>query len=140
MQCVGCVVIAAHVTSVHVVARDSITGLLHGEAQAQHRIWTIVAMNTFRQALVDWLNSPDSGVELKGQVFEAARQNLKRPAYLSFFVPDEWSRNISGNPKLTDTYLVLKIPRELLDELDSDNKKEDNTIAEEVSSEQSSTD
>lgn len=86
-------------------------------------------MQTIRQKLIDWLTDEDSGVELRGQIFETARQNLKRPAYMSFFVPDEWSLNASANEKLADTYLILKIPRELLDKLDKTPAIEDNDIA-----------
>ena len=92
-------------------------------------------MPTIRNELIKWLESPDSGVELRGQVFETARQNPKRPAYMSFFVPDDWSLNAGGNEKLSDTYLILRIPRERIDELDSVDEKVDNTVAEVVPSE-----
>jgi len=45
----------------------------------------------------------------------AARQNDKRPAKLELFVPDEWVVNMTKNPKLSDAYLVVRLPREVLD-------------------------
>jgi len=91
-------------------------------------------MTTIRDHLIKWLQDLDSGIELRGHIFEVARQNPKRPAYMSFFVPDDWSLNISGNEKLADTYLVLRIPRELLDKLDTGASKEDNGSAEDGAS------
>lgn len=48
----------------------------------------------------------------EGKIFEAARHNSKRPAFISFSVPDEHVMNLTGIPQLRDLYFYLKVPRE----------------------------
>ena len=43
---------------------------------------------------------------------DGARKNDKRPAYLSFHVPDEWALNIAGDEHLRDVYVCFKVTRE----------------------------
>lgn len=43
------------------------------------------------------------------------RQNDKRPAKISLFIPDDWAMNIKNNPKLQDAYVFMRIPREVVE-------------------------
>lgn len=53
---------------------------------------------------------------------EAARKNDKRPAYLKFWVPDEWVINFTNNKKLLDGYVAIRVPRKFVEEsLEEDN-------------------
>lgn len=45
-----------------------------------------------------------------------ARQNDKRPAYIQWAIPDEWAMNIGGDKERVNVYVLIKIPREALDE------------------------
>lgn len=44
-----------------------------------------------------------------------ARRNEKRPAYISFAINDDAVKNIKGDEKLRDLYLVVRIPRDVVD-------------------------
>lgn len=46
-----------------------------------------------------------------------ARKNDKRPAYVSFSVNDDVVKNMKGDPKLTDLYLMVRIPRDIIDSM-----------------------
>lgn len=46
------------------------------------------------------------------------RKNDKRPASVLCYIPDSWSLNIKGNDKLNDLYLMVRIPREIVEEME----------------------
>lgn len=65
-----------------------------------------------------WALSEKPG-DLEGiswQVVGLARKNEKRPGYVQTFVPDGWVRNIKGDARLLDTYLSIRIPKEVMQE------------------------
>lgn len=47
-------------------------------------------------------------------VRDGARKNDTRPAFISHWVPDEWTLNIFGNPNLRDMYLAVRLPIEFV--------------------------
>lgn len=49
-------------------------------------------------------------------VNEISRKNDKRLASMQFFCPDEWTVNFRGNPKLKDSFVVIRIPKEFVEE------------------------
>lgn len=73
---------------------------------------------TYTELIQFALKNYNGEVEI-GSVYDgfssAARQNEKRPAKLELFVPDDWVVNLTKNPKLSDAYLVMRIPREVVD-------------------------
>jgi hypothetical protein len=54
-----------------------------------------------------------------GLLMDAARKNDKRPAYLKVATVDSIVRNLTGNEKLRDVVLILRIPREVVDRAQS---------------------
>lgn len=56
-------------------------------------------------------------VFMNNVVRDGARKNDKRPAYLSTWVPDEWSLNIFGKPDFRDMYLAVRIPIEFVQDI-----------------------
>lgn len=54
-------------------------------------------------------------LSLNNLVSDTARKNDKRNAYMKFVCPDSWISNVSGDTKLVDAYLAIRVPRELLD-------------------------
>lgn len=46
---------------------------------------------------------------------EVSRQNDKRPARLSLYLPDEWAKNLKGSDNLRDIYMMIRIDRERFD-------------------------
>lgn len=55
-------------------------------------------------------------LSLNNLVVDTARKNDKRNASMKFLCPDQWVLNIAGDAKLMDVYLMLRVPREMLDE------------------------
>lgn len=51
-------------------------------------------------------------VIVNGLTTEMARQNDRRPAYMKYFVPDEWVKNYAGIDNLKDIYVGIRVPRE----------------------------
>lgn len=48
----------------------------------------------------------------------AARQNDKRPAYFNCCVPDSWVKNLKNSEKLQDAWIMVRIPREVIQEME----------------------
>lgn len=49
-------------------------------------------------------------------IIDLARKNLRtRYGKMTIAVPDDWVKNIRGNEKLRDLYVILRIPREISD-------------------------
>lgn len=73
---------------------------------------------TFGQLIRFALDNYGNEVEISS-AYEAlagvSRQNDKRPAKMELFVNDDWVLNLKGNPKLADAYLVVRIPRDVVD-------------------------
>lgn len=46
------------------------------------------------------------------------RKNDKRPASVLCYINDEWAKNIRGSDKLNDLYLMVRIPREIVEEME----------------------
>ena len=69
--------------------------------------------------LVAALQSSQDGMEvyLANNIIGAARQNEKRPAYLQWSVDDSAVVNVTGDPDCQDWYFMLRIPRDLVNEL-----------------------
>lgn len=64
---------------------------------------------------MDWMlhNWPEETELLPFWVKETARQNPKRPAYVQLSVPDEWVKNVKGDERFCDTYIIMRAPAEL---------------------------
>lgn len=55
---------------------------------------------------------------INGFVYDHARQNDKRTAWLKIAVPDDWVKNYRGQEKLQDLYVAIRVPVEIVqDEL-----------------------
>ncbi len=69
--------------------------------------------------LIAALQSPHDGMEvyLANNIIGAARQNEKRPAYLQWSVDDAAVVNVTGEPERQDWFFLLRIPREVANEL-----------------------
>ena len=69
--------------------------------------------------LVAALQSSHDGMEvyLANNIIGAARQNEKRPAYLQWSVDDSAVVNVTGEPDRQDWFFMLRIPRDLVNEL-----------------------
>ena len=52
-------------------------------------------------------------------VIESARQNAKRPAWIKIAVPDEVVKGLRGGKTTSDLLLLVQIPRDVLDRVDS---------------------
>lgn len=73
------------------------------------------------QPLVGIMREPLSGLVIT----DYARQNEKRPASMTFYVPDDWVKNFKGNDKLKDSYVVTRIPREFAEKYREENEIKD---------------
>lgn len=67
-------------------------------------------------------------VFLNNVIRDGARKNDRRPAYLTAFVPDEWTLNIFGSPNLRDMFIAVRIPIEFVDELRKKWSEENNKV------------
>jgi hypothetical protein len=47
-------------------------------------------------------------------VTDSARQNAKRPAYVTLAVPDEVVKSLKGNRDDRDLVLLVRVPKEIL--------------------------
>lgn len=54
---------------------------------------------------------------IEGLLMDAARQNEKRPAYIKIATTDSVVKNLYGDPRFLDSYLMVRIPRDVVDEL-----------------------
>lgn len=46
---------------------------------------------------------------------DAVRSNDKRPAKVEFYCPDDWVKNLTGNGKLKDVFVVVRVDRGFVD-------------------------
>jgi hypothetical protein len=58
-------------------------------------------------------------VPIRELVTDSARQNPKRPAYVTLHVPDEIVKGLRGRPDDTDLVLLVRVPREILERSES---------------------
>jgi hypothetical protein len=56
---------------------------------------------------------------LEGLLLDTARQNDKRPAWVKMATVDNVVKNLVGNPKLRDVYILVRIPRDVVDRVGS---------------------
>jgi len=52
-------------------------------------------------------------------VTDSARQNAKRPAYVTLAVPDEVVKSLKGNRDDRDLVLLVRVPKEILGRAES---------------------
>ena len=52
-------------------------------------------------------------------VMDSARKNAKRPAWVKLAVPDDMVKNLRGSRDAKDLLLVVQVPRDVLDRVDS---------------------
>ncbi|HSR91808.1 MAG TPA: hypothetical protein VLK88_10925 [Gemmatimonadales bacterium] len=52
-------------------------------------------------------------------VTDSARQNAKRPAYITLSVPDEVVKSLKGRREERDLLLLVRVPKEVLERADS---------------------
>ena len=52
-------------------------------------------------------------------VTDSARQNAKRPAYVTLAVPDEVVKSLKGNRDDRDLVLLVRVPKEILERSES---------------------
>lgn len=50
---------------------------------------------------------------------DSARQNAKRPAYVTLAVPDEVVKSLKGSRESRDLVLLVRVPREILERSES---------------------
>ena len=50
---------------------------------------------------------------------DSARQNAKRPAYVTLAVPDEVVKSLKGSRESRDLVLLVRVPKEILDRSES---------------------
>jgi hypothetical protein len=53
-------------------------------------------------------------VPLEQLVTDSARQNARRPAYVTLSVPDEVVKSLKGNRDDRDLVLLVRVPKEIL--------------------------
>jgi hypothetical protein len=58
-------------------------------------------------------------VPIEQIVTDSARQNPKRPAYVTLAVPDEVVKSLKGNRDDRDLVLLVRVPREILERSES---------------------
>jgi hypothetical protein len=58
-------------------------------------------------------------VPLEQIVTDSARQNPKRPAYVTLAVPDEVVKTLKGNRDDRDLVLLVRVPKEILERSES---------------------
>ncbi|HVS14649.1 MAG TPA: hypothetical protein VMV46_12040 [Thermoanaerobaculia bacterium] len=52
-------------------------------------------------------------------MLDSARGNDRRPAYVQLAVPDEVVKDLRGRPEQADVLLLVRLPREVLERLES---------------------
>ena len=58
-------------------------------------------------------------VPIEQIVTDSARQNPKRPAYVTLAVPDEVVKSLRGNRDDRDLVLLVRVPKEVLERSES---------------------
>ena len=58
-------------------------------------------------------------VPIEELVTDSARQNAKRPAYVTLAVPDEVVKSLKGNRDDRDLVLLVRVPKEVLERSES---------------------
>jgi len=58
-------------------------------------------------------------VPIRELVADSARQNAKRPAYVTLNVPDEIVKGLRGRPEDTDLVLLVRVPKQILERSES---------------------
>jgi hypothetical protein len=58
-------------------------------------------------------------VPIEQIVTDSARQNPKRPAYVTLAVPDEVVKTLKGNRDDRDLVLLVRVPKEILERSES---------------------
>jgi hypothetical protein len=58
-------------------------------------------------------------VPIADLVTDSARQNAKRPAYVTLSVPDEVVKSLKGRREERDLLLLVRVPKEVLERADS---------------------
>ena len=58
-------------------------------------------------------------VPIEDLVTDSARQNAKRPAYVTLSVPDEVVKGLRGRREENDLVLLVRVPKEILERADS---------------------
>jgi hypothetical protein len=58
-------------------------------------------------------------VPIEQLVTDSARQNAKRPAYVTLAVPDEVVKSLKGNRDDRDLVLLVRVPKEILERSES---------------------
>lgn len=48
---------------------------------------------------------------------DAARENDKRPAFITLYVPDDWVKNAIGMERFRDLFIVTRVPIELVERM-----------------------
>jgi hypothetical protein len=79
-------------------------------------------MQNPRNALAYALEKYPERVELvpiEQLVTDSARQNAKRPAYVTLAVPDEVVKSLKGNRDDRDLVLLVRVPKEILERSES---------------------
>jgi hypothetical protein len=79
-------------------------------------------MQNSRKALAFALEKYPERVELvplEQLVTDSARQNAKRPAYVTLAVPDEVVKSLKGGRETRDLLLLVRVPKEILERSES---------------------
>jgi hypothetical protein len=58
-------------------------------------------------------------VPVEDLVIDSARQNAKRPAYVTLSVPDEVVKSLKGRRDDKDLLLLVRVPKEILERSES---------------------
>jgi hypothetical protein len=58
-------------------------------------------------------------VPVEDLVTDSARQNAKRPAYVTLSVPDEVVKSLKGRREDKDLLLLVRVPKEILERSES---------------------
>lgn len=58
-------------------------------------------------------------VPIEELVTDSARQNPKRPAYVTLAVPDEVVKSLKGGRQERDLILLVRVPKEILERSES---------------------
>jgi hypothetical protein len=58
-------------------------------------------------------------VPIEKLVTDSARQNPKRPAYVTLSVPDEIVKSLKGTRESRDLVLLVRVPKEVLERSES---------------------
>ena len=58
-------------------------------------------------------------VPIEQLVTDSARQNPKRPAYVTLAVPDEVVKSLKGGRENRDLVLLVRVPKEILERSES---------------------